>query len=515
MTLSTIRVLYIDSDLEDAVFVQALLQHSDRAQFQFEHVLTYEQAIEQLRAGAYDVCLSDYQLYERTALDLLQTIQALQLAVPTIVVTDVADSHVEHEVLAAGASDFLEKNEIGRRVLQRAIRHALERASIMQELYQQQQEMAQIQHFNEQVLLSVPYIIYVYDLEQHRNVFSNRQISDLLGYSVEEVQARGSGVLQDLMHPDDFAAYAANIGRFDSAQDGEVLELEYRMQRKDGSWCWLRSRDTIFERTETGQARLVLGTAEDITAQKEAEAQIAVLALEQERARLLKTFVRDTSHDLRTPLSIIQTSAHLLMRVQDPQRRQHYYQMIDKQVNDLTGTLKNMVFLTELDSRSVIERQTINVVQLVKQVQTRMMPLAERQEHQLSLSLPLQPVYIEGNAFLFQQALTNIVENALLHTAPGTKVQLALTVARGEVVIRVSDDGAGIEEAHLAHLFERFYKVNDARTTDETGSGLGLAISQRIVTLHSGSVSVESQLNCGTTFSLRVACAEVENQLSA
>lgn len=510
MTSQIIRVLYIDDDPDDAAFIEVLLQHSGLFQFKLQHVLTHEAAVEQLQSETYDVCLTDYHLGAYTAIEVIQTIQQMALALPIIVLTGLGEPRIEQRVMAAGASDYLEKTEVGRGVLQRAIRYAIERTHNLQELRNTQDELEAAQRFNEQILLSMPDIIYVYDLENQRNVFSNRHISDFLGYTVEEIQALGSTMLQDLMHPDDFVDYVANRGRFDSAQDDEIIELEYRIRHKDGMWRWLYSRDVIFERNKQGQPRLILGVAADITVRKEAERMIADFILEEERGRLLQSFIRNTMHDLRTPLSIINSSAYLLAKTQDPKKKAHHHTQISQQVKQLTQRLADMTFLTELESREAINTQPINFNQALQQVITSLSSLAEQREQTLTLSAPDSPYFVAGDAHLLKRALYNIVENALVHTPNGSQITVTLSAEADQLALRVTDDGPGIADEHLRHLFDRFYKINEARTSDGSGSGLGLPISKRIVELHGGSISAQSSPNKGVSVVLQFPYQDVE-----
>lgn len=137
-----------------------------------------------------------------------------------------------------------------------------------------EQQLLESQHFIQRIAESTPNLLYIYDLLEHRNIYVNREVSQMLGYTPEEVQALGNQMLQTLMHPDDFVAFGIHIHRLMAVQEGDVLEFEYRMQRKNGEWCWLYSRDTLFLRTSAGMPQQILGTAVDITARKLGEQQI-------------------------------------------------------------------------------------------------------------------------------------------------------------------------------------------------------------------------------------------------
>ncbi|MGE5656753.1 MAG: PAS domain S-box protein [Actinomycetota bacterium] len=133
------------------------------------------------------------------------------------------------------------------------------------------------QHFIQQIADSSPNILYIYDLIEQRNIYINRQIVEILGYTPEETQAMGSQVLSILIHPDDLAQYPDHLKKIEIASEGEIFELEYRMRHKNGSWHWLISRELVFARTPEGKPKQMLGTATDITARKQVEDEIYLL----------------------------------------------------------------------------------------------------------------------------------------------------------------------------------------------------------------------------------------------
>lgn len=128
-----------------------------------------------------------------------------------------------------------------------------------------------------------PSILYIYDIVEQQNIYVNRQVGETLGYSPEEIQAMGSQFLPTLLHPDDVAVVGEHLRRYVTAADGEVMQVEYRMQNKDGYWRWFLSRDVVFNRTIDAWPQQIVGTATDITDRKQAEAALEQLAMELER----------------------------------------------------------------------------------------------------------------------------------------------------------------------------------------------------------------------------------------
>ncbi|MEG5046938.1 response regulator [Microcoleus sp. B4-C1] len=136
---------------------------------------------------------------------------------------------------------------------------------------QTESALRESQHFIQAIADSNPNLLYVYDVIEQRNVYTNRQISTLLGYTAQEIQDMGTAMMPILMHSDDLPNFFESIQKVDRAKDGDVIECQYRMKHKNGEWRWMHSWDTVFLRTSDGKPKQILGTANDITDRKLAE----------------------------------------------------------------------------------------------------------------------------------------------------------------------------------------------------------------------------------------------------
>ena len=134
-----------------------------------------------------------------------------------------------------------------------------------------EEELRENQAFLAQIIRAVPDVIYVYDVVEQANVYSNQQGYNLLGLTPEEVAALGSRFLQTMMHPDDWLRYLDHARGYDQAQDGDILEFEYRLKHADKTWHWITAREMIFKRNPDGSPRQVLGVAHDISRRKRSE----------------------------------------------------------------------------------------------------------------------------------------------------------------------------------------------------------------------------------------------------
>jgi PAS domain S-box-containing protein len=146
-----------------------------------------------------------------------------------------------------------------------------------------EQALRESEEFTRRITDVAPSILYVYDLETHSNLWGNREMTALLGYTAEQIDAMAGRLMQTLLHPEDWERYQTHFAGLLSLADGEAAEFEYRMRTVEGDWRWLHSRDMIFRRTADGRPRQIVGAAMDITARKEAEEALRQEAQKNER----------------------------------------------------------------------------------------------------------------------------------------------------------------------------------------------------------------------------------------
>ena len=138
-------------------------------------------------------------------------------------------------------------------------------------------ELQDSQRFAEIIAEASHNILYIYDLKEHKVIYANASIVHILGYTVEEIQAMGVEMVSTLMHPEDLIKMPNYLQQVETGGQGDIFEIEYRMQHKDGSWRWIVSRDTVFMKTASGQLKQILGTGTDITERKQTEDEIKLL----------------------------------------------------------------------------------------------------------------------------------------------------------------------------------------------------------------------------------------------
>ncbi|MEO6860630.1 MAG: diguanylate cyclase, partial [Microcoleus sp.] len=169
---------------------------------------------------------------------------------------------------------------------------ALEEVQVRQRV---EAELRESQHFIQQIADAAPYLLYIYDLTEQRNVYVNGQAFKLLGYHPQEILQMETALFSGLVYPKDLEKVSAHLEKFPQAQDGSIVELEYRLKHRSGEWRWFRCRDQVFARTASGDPKQIFGTAQDITEYKRAE---EALRQQNERELLMATITQHIRQSL-------------------------------------------------------------------------------------------------------------------------------------------------------------------------------------------------------------------------
>lgn len=227
-----------------------------------------------------------------------------------------------------------------------------------------------------------------------------------------------------------------------------------------------------------------------------------------------RDFVANVSHELRTPITSIKGFVETLIdgALDDREDAARFLGIISRQVNRLDAIIEDLLTLSRLE-RVPQEQDSRLESGAVREVLQAAIEMCEKKAADKAVAIELEcagGLTVPMNAPLLEQAVVNLVDNAIKYSEPQAEVRVS-AAGEGEcVVIRVRDWGSGIEPKHLPRLFERFYRVDQARSRELGGTGLGLAIVKHIALVHRGTVSVESQIGAGSTFSISLPAAAPE-----
>ena len=219
----------------------------------------------------------------------------------------------------------------------------------------------------------------------------------------------------------------------------------------------------------------------------------------QESFETQRRFTADASHELRTPVTVIAGHVNYLLRRTEPSPEQiESLTTVRNEAARMGKLVNDLLELARADAGFKVERQPFNLVEVVETVHREVAPVAKGAGVNVTLPQPL--IEVEGDAARLKQVVLNLVQNAL--NAGSKHITISLLEEREWARLEVLDDGPGIPKESIPNLFDRFYRVDGARSTRGNGSGLGLAIVKWIVTQHGGEVTVESGLGEGTVFTV-------------
>lgn len=228
--------------------------------------------------------------------------------------------------------------------------------------------------------------------------------------------------------------------------------------------------------------------------------------LERERA-----FTRGAAHELKTPLAIIRTHAEALGEDIAPEKRGEYLNIILEESDRMGQLVGRLLELTRLESGVALNVAPLNLADVVREVWN---PLAlQLEQKEVSLSLELEEVWLEGDRDRLKEAVGNLASNALRHVDKGKRIQVSLVRKGEQVRVSVYNDGPIIPDKDLPHLFEPFYRGDKSRSRDSGGTGLGLVIVRAAVSAHGGSCGVEQRAG-GPCFWLCLPVGQDEGTVS-
>jgi two-component system phosphate regulon sensor histidine kinase PhoR len=223
--------------------------------------------------------------------------------------------------------------------------------------------------------------------------------------------------------------------------------------------------------------------------------------------RVRRDFVANVSHEFRTPLTAIQGFAETLLAgaIDDSQNRTRFLEIILEHSRRLARLTEDLLMLSKMDAeRLELEIRRLSVSQLIESCLETAQRRAAEKDLRISVNTPQRLPDIAGDRRRLAEVLQNLLDNAIQYTLPGGQIMLSAEEGDAEVVVTVSDTGIGIPRADQPRIFERFYRVDVARSREAGGTGLGLAIAKHLVEVHGGRLWVDSEVGQGSQFHFSV-----------
>lgn len=267
---------------------------------------------------------------------------------------------------------------------------------------------------------------------------------------------------------------------------GRHKELPVRIDREDR---WLEVSAAPLQEGQMQPQDLTLFVFHDITRQKRLE-------------RMRTEFVANVSHELRTPVTVIKGFAETLIddeTVLTPDEKRRFLKKIRSNSERLHTLLQDLLLLTRLESAEMIlQLEDVPLGKFLSEAAESWESVLEEGGQRLILDLCEGDDIVQADPLRLSQVVTNLMDNAVRHARGFTQIRLSTRLQENAVVLRVEDDGGGIPEKDLPHIFQRFYRVEKGRSRESGGTGLGLSIVKHIVVQHGGEISARNGDNGGT-----------------
>nr|WP_295931022.1 ATP-binding protein [uncultured Dyadobacter sp.] len=463
-----IRVLLVDDDEDDYFLTREYFQDLVNWKFDITWCATFRDAEKHIRDNKYDLYLFDYLLGESTGIDLIELACSFECEEPIILLTGKGDTKIAVEALRLGAADYLIKSELDAEKLERSIRYALERTSVLKALRHSERRYRRIFEESSDFL-------FISDLEGNIIDF-NEAASMLTGRSVEELKERK---ITELIEGPLFSALWTDIA------DQPIHDHEVKLLTKDNDkrYCLLSASVEVDDDHPYVQGRI-----HDMTARKQSENE----RLFSEKMAVTGRLVRMLAHEVRNPLTNVNLSAEQLEMELVDEDQKFYTQIIKRNCTRINDLITQLLQPSSSEDIELIESSVHSVLNqaigaALDRVQLKRIQIVNEFAED-ELALPLDRVSL-------QMAFLNLITNAIEAMEEDRGILRITTRNQGDQIqVVFADNGSGISEEHMDKIFEPYF------TGKNNGMGIGLSTTMSIIHAHHGRIDVQSALGAGTTF---------------
>lgn len=337
--------------------------------------------------------------------------------------------------------------------------------------------------------------------------FVSAPIEELTGYPPEAFIGEKRLRYSHIVFPDDRDQREQKIRN--AIRAAEPWEIEYRIQRKDGSLCWVYEcgRAVAEEDGHTWLDGIML----DYTSRKELEEALLKARVEADAANEAKSaFLANMSHEIRTPMNAVIGLSHLALQTELSQRQRDYLSKIQSAGNSLLGIINDILDFSKIEAGKLdMETIDFSLDEVLENLVGILAPKAAEKHLELLISRdPNLPSFLRGDPLRLGQILINLANNAIKFTEQGEVVVRVEPAGPQKLKFIVTDTGIGLSAEQIDRLFQSFSQADSSTTRRYGGTGLGLAICRKLVEMMGGEIGVQSTLGVGSTFSFTLKTQE-------
>lgn len=344
---------------------------------------------------------------------------------------------------------------------------------IGKDMHKKEQTLSREREQIEAIVSAISEAVVAVD-RQGNLLFYNSQFAVLF----DDLHRRQSRLSDFFRNPDVLEAFRQTL------KDGSSTSVDTRLRIKGEQSSRHFSLSVSALKTESGGIYGAVGVFHDVTELKRMD-QVRI------------DFVANVSHELRTPLTSIKGYAQTV-KEDVPETSRKYIETIERNTDRLIALVTDLLSISALESGAELERKEVDLEELSNRVAAELEPKIEAKQQRLSIGIDTPVLWADGNRV--EQVVFNLLENGVKYVPVGGELRLRWYREGSDIVLSVKDDGPGIPPEHHTRIFERFYRVDSARTREQGGTGLGLSIVKHIVQRHGGRVRVQGGLGQGSEF---------------
>jgi PAS domain S-box-containing protein len=518
-TKPLITILIVDDSESDRLAYRHYLQSDRDRHYRILEAETLKEGLELWQSETPDGVLVDYRLPDGDGLEFLEILAEGEgdPKLPVIFLTGNGDERTAVKAMKLGAINYLIKEDLTPLILchniQKIFEHKLAESKLQKAEYKYRDLVEQL-----------PGIVYTSPLTfSPQYAYISPYIKVLLGVDPDQwIAGFWNNSWITYIYPEDREWVLKKIET--AIAKKTIFQAEYRMIHQDGRIIWVKDLASL-ELAEDQKTQVLKGVAIDITDLKIAEEKLALsLEKEKELSQLGARFITTASHEFRTPLTVILSSASILQKYDDrltKEKRHKHLEVIQKTVKHMTKLLEEVLIINSTEqAEKIFNPQCYDLLIFccnlnheieVKNSNYKINFIYHLNDIHSNNPRPDQTFIAKFDINLLQQILSNLLSNAIKYSPQNLLINFSLSLEQGNLIFQICDRGIGIPENDLGHLFEPFHRGSNVGDID--GRGLGLSILRHCVDLHQGTITVDSKINEGTSVTVTIPYWTETNQL--
>jgi PAS domain S-box-containing protein len=515
MSQKLIKVLIVDDQKSIIIFLSDMLLKSKRCDYIIEPVTSLKLALTKLDSDNFDIILLDLNLTDSSNLDTLNAINSKKPSMPIIVITGAYGDEIGPQVISHGAQDYLVKGEFDANILDKSIDFAIERKISELNMINKEREFRMMIENGSDIITLID--------SKGMILYESPSVKKQLGY--EPIDLIGENIL-NFIHAEDRQRIKKSYGDL-FEKTCTSFTIEYRFRTSSGSWRVLESHFNP-EYSSDQSIPCAIINSRDITQRKETEEELRkhrdnLESLVRERTfelmyakevaetanKAKSEFIANMSHELRTPLNSIIGFSKLMKMGYNPETYEEQLDNILRSGLRLLELMNNILDLVKIDAGKIkFEKKPARLDTIINSCVKSIREKPAYKNKKIEYTNENLNSVIIGDESRLEQMFMQILSNAVKFTDDNGAIKINNHQKNEFIEINITDNGTGIKEEVLKHIFDEFHMGEKGLIRDKQGAGIGLSIVKKIIEAHNGSISVKSKEGLGSTFTILMPAFE-------